>query len=459
MWLKISFTFFLWISFSTVIFAQSGGTIISGTVTDKLTKLPIEFATVQLLKVTDSSIAKSTVSGKKGKFTIENIDAGNYMLQCTFIGYSNTNRSVNIINQQKINLGNIEITSSAANMNEVVVIAKKSLLNTSIDRKVYSVSQDIMAQSGTASDVLKNIPSVEVDIDGNVSLRGSTAVMILINGRPSPLMGKTRAEVLQQFPANSIERIEVITNPSARYKPDGTSGIINIVLKKNVKAGWNGSVIISAGNKNRYNGSLGINYKPGKLNVFGNYSLRQDSRIRRNNINRQYLDSTGKISDYYTENNQSPSRPLSHLATLGADYELNSHNSFGISANYQQRKQVKNDIVKKYLYNTNYLLSQNYNRLRYDPEYENETDATVYWQHNFVKEDNELRIEFNASGSDEQEDNHYSNVYYFPAATPSSFDNTVISQKNNQQQLTIEYTNPLSDNSKMEAGYSGSFTK
>ena len=457
--LKIFFAFLISISFSSAIFAQSNGTIVSGVIIDKSTKQPIEFATVQLLKVEDSSISKSTISGKKGKFIFENIAGGNYILQCTFIGYSTTSRSININNQQKINSGNIEISSSTGNMNEVVVVAKKSLLNTSIDRKVYSVSQDIMAQSGTASDVLKNIPSVEVDIDGNVSLRGSTAVMILINGRPSPLMGKTRAEVLQQFPANSIERIEVITNPSARYKPDGTSGIINIVLKKNIKAGWNGSAVINAGNKDRYNGNVGINYKPGKLNVFGNYSLRRDSRIRSNNINREYLDSTGKISDYYTEDNRSPARPLSHLATLGADYQLNSHNSFGISANYQQRKQVKNDIVKKYFYDKNYLPTQSYNRLRYDPEYENETDATVYWQHNFVKEDHELRIEFNASGSDEQEDNHYSNVYYFPAATPSSFDNTVISQKNNQQQLSIDYTNPLSDNSKLEAGYSGSFTQ
>ena len=457
--IKIYLTFFILFYFSTVIIAQSNGTIISGTVIDKSTKLPIEFATIQLLKVTDSSIVQSAISGKKGKFTIENIITGKYLIQCSFIGYANTNHSVSIINQQKINVGNIEITSSTGNMNEVVVTSKKSLLNTSIDRKVYNVTQDIMAQSGTASDVLKNIPSVEVDIDGNVSLRGSTEVMILINGRPSPLMGKTRAEVLQQFPANAIERIEVITNPSARYKPDGTSGIINIVLKKNIKAGWNGSTIINAGNKNRYNASLGLNYKPGKLNVFGNYSIRQDSRLRKNNISREYLDSSGYTTGYYIEDNQSPSHPLSHLVTLGADYELNSHNSFGMSGNYQQRKMVKNDIVKKYFYDKNYLLTQSYNRLRYDPEYENEIDATMYWQHNFSKEDQELRVEFTASGSDELEDNHYTNVYYFPPGIPSSFDNTLISLKNHQQLLTIDYTNPLSENSKLEAGYSGSFTQ
>ena len=446
------------IFFSSQLIAQQSGTIITGNVLDKSTSQTVEFASIQLLKIPDSSAVKSTVTDKKGKFVLENIEPGNYLLRCSFIGYTNTDVPVIITKQPKINLGKIEIAALSVSMKEVTVTGKKSLLNTSIDRKIYNVTQDIMAQSGTASDILKNIPSVEVDIDGNVSLRGSEAVLILINGRPSPLMGKTRAEVLQQFPANAIERIEVITNPSARYKPDGTSGIINIVLKKNIKAGWNGSVILNAGNRSRSNGSLSLNYKPGKLNIFGSYGIRQDSRLRKNNINREYLDSTGNTESYYTEDNQSPARPLSHFVTWGADYTLNSHNSFGISGNYHYRKQLKRDVVQKYFYDKNYLLSNNYNRLRYDPEYEKETDATVYWQHNFPTEDHELRIEFNASGSDEQEDNQYTNVYYYPPAV-TSFDNTLIGQKDKQQQLTIDYSNPLSDDSKLEAGYSGSFTQ
>ena len=443
---------------SAKLVAQQSGTIISGNVVSKSTPDAVEFATIQLLKISDSSIVKSTVTDKKGKFILENIESGNYLLRCSFIGFENTNVSVNINKQSRLNLGKIEIISVAASLKEVTVTGKKTLLNISIDRKVYNVTQDIMAQSGTASDVLKNIPSVVVDIDGNVSLRGSEAVLILINGRPSPLMGKTRAEVLQQFPANSIERIEVITNPSAKYKPDGTSGIINIVLKKNVKTGWNGNLIANVGNRSRYNTSIGLNYKPGKLNVFANYSFRQDSRLRQNNTNRQYLDSTGNIASYYTDDNQSPNRPYSHLFTLGADYEVNSHNRFGISGNYHYRKLIKNDVTGYNLFDKNYALTDNYNRLRYDPELEKESDGTVYWQHNFPKEDHELRFELNVSGSNEVEDNHYTNIYYVPAVAPS-FDNTVIKQKNNQQQLTIEYTNPLSENSKLEAGYSGSFTQ
>jgi len=343
-------------------------------------------------------------------------------------------------------------------MNEVTVTSKKAMLNTSIDRKVYSVSQDLMAQSGNASDLLKNIPSVEVDIEGQVSLRGSADVIILINGRPSPLMGKTKAEALQQLPANSIERIEVITNPSARYKPDGTSGIINIVLKKNSKAGWNGTAIVNAGNKNRYNANLSLNYKPGKLNLFTNYSIRKDSRIRLNNSDRTYLDSLQNISGYYAQNSRSHSSPLANVLTLGADYELSERNSIGASFNWVDRHFTRRDVVNNLSYDKNKNITENYDRLRYDPEYEMEKNVTGYWQHNFLKEDHELRVEFNASAGDEQEDNHYSNVYRLPGIS-SSYDNTLIKPTDNQQQLTIDYTNPLSEDSKLEAGYDGSFTQ
>jgi len=345
---KIIFILSLFV-LSINLFSQESNRSIIGMVQDKASKLPVEFATVQLLHASDSSVIQTAITDRKGKFEMDKIKFGNYILHFSFIGYEKTVMTVTV-NQQRENIGVVEIGILAKNMNEVVVTStRKSLLNTSIDRKVYNVTQDIMAQSGTASDILKNIPSVEVDIEGQVSLRGSTDVMILINGRPSPLMGKTRAEVLQQFPANTIERIEVITNPSARYKPDGTSGIINIVLKKNIKAGWNGNVVGNVGNNDRYNGSINMNYKTSKLNLFGNYSIRQDRRIRTNEINREYIDSAGKTSSYYTEIGNSLARPVSNKVSLGTDYTMNKYNSLGISGDYYYRKQTRNDVVEKFL--------------------------------------------------------------------------------------------------------------
>ncbi|HSU27569.1 MAG TPA: outer membrane beta-barrel family protein [Chitinophagaceae bacterium] len=441
----------------TLVSAQSGTSVLTGTVVDRSSKLPIEFATLQLLNPGDSAVISTTVTDRKGKFSIEKIKPGKYIFLCSFIGYEK-NIIPFTVNQARENLGSIEIGLLTKDMKEVVVTSRKSLLNTSIDRKIYNVTQDIMAQSGSASDILRNIPSVEVDIEGQVTLRGAGDVMILINGRPSPLMGKSRAEVLQQIPANTIERIEVITNPSARYKPDGNAGIINIVMKKNAKGGWTGSLIGNIGNKSRVNGSLNLNYKPGKLNLFSNYSIRQDRRLRTNNIQRQYMDGSGQITSYYTENNQSPVRPLSHFVTLGMEDELNEHNSIGLSGNYHYRDQVRNDMTNKFYYDKNHLLITDYDRLRYDPEYEKEKDVTAFWEHRFPKEDHELRAELNVSSSDEKEDNHYTNAFHFPVK-PSSMDNTVIRQTDNQQELTFDYSNPLSEDSKLEAGYDGSFNQ
>ena len=437
--------------------AQSNGTVITGITEDSRSKAVLEFATIQLLNSADSSVIKSTVTDKKGRFSISNVQTGNYVLLCTFIGYEKVKIPVSVANQQRINLGNIIISSLSQNMDEVLVTSKKSLINSSIDRKIYNVAQDIMANSGSASDILKNIPSVEVDIDGNVSLRGSDGVMILINGKPSPLMGSTKAEVLQQLPANSIERIEVITNPSARFKPDGTSGIINIVLKKNIKIGLNGTVSGTIGNNDRYGGNVNLGYKQDKLTAFGVYGVRKDYRIRINNITRQSLDAAG-ITGYYQEHNQSFFRPLSNFATLGFEYTLNNRNSIGISGNYSNRKFVRNDVINKSFYNNNHVLTNKYDRLRYEPETDHEKDATIFWQHNFLKEDHELRFELNISKEDEVEDNRYTNVYYMPLLR-SSFDNTLISRSDRQKQVTLDYSNPISDDSKFEAGYDGSFSK
>lgn len=450
------FTFLL---FCIRLSAQQDGAFVFGIIIDRSTKQGIEFANVQLL-TGDSTVAKSVITDKKGRFSFSNVATGTYMLHSTFIGYEGARTSITIsAGQPRVNIGSIQIGLLLSSMAEIKVTSSRgSALNAAIDRKIYNVSRDIIAQSGSASDVLKNVPSLEVNIEGEVSLRGSTGVMILINGRPSPLMGKTRAEALQQLPANAIERIEVITNPSARFKPDGTSGIINIVLKKNTRIGWNGSVLANAGNMDRYNGTVSLNYNPGKLNLFGTYGIRKDSRNRLSEINRIYLAKSQADSSFYKQYSNSPARPLSHVVTAGADYNLNERNSFGVSGNYVNRKQEKHDAVNNFFYNKNHLLTSSYDRLRFDPEYEIEKDGTVYLQHNFPQENHELRIEFNASVSNEVEDNHYTNVYTDPLRR-SLMDNTLIAQKDHQQQLAIDYTNPFSDNSKIEAGYLGSFVQ
>ncbi|GAB4038569.1 TonB-dependent receptor [Spirosoma gilvum] len=454
--MRLLFTLFCLVSTTT--FAQKVGTTITGIIVDKSTKAPVEFATVELLNRSDSTQINGQVTNLKGEFLLNGILPGTYLLRSTFLGYEKVYTSLSVsADQRKVTTGRIEIKPLAITMQEVVVTAKKELVLAAIDRKVYDVSQDLLSQSGTASDILKNVPSVEVDMDGQVSLRGSSDVMILINGRPSPLMGKSRAEVLQQLPANAIERIEVITNPSARYRPDGTSGMINIVMKKNVKGGRNGTILANVGNRDRRNAGISLNYKPGKLNIFTNYSIRKDTRLRYNDIDRQYLGAgTLSTTSYYTEHTQSASPSLSHLITAGAEYTPNQHNVFGISGNFTSRAITRSDQINKHFYDATYQLTSQYDRLRQGPEWQREFDGTVFWEHGFKKEDHSLRMEINISKQQEQEDNHFNNVYTFPAPA-STFDNTLIRQGEKQQQVTIDYVNPLSESSKLEAGYAGTF--
>jgi outer membrane receptor protein involved in Fe transport len=440
------------------LFSQQNNGIITGTVIDKISQRPVEFVNVVLFTNSDSTIVQGTVTDKKGNFFLSAVLPGTYKIKYSYIGYAGADtRSLTITKEQTtIQLGTIELSNRTTALSEVVVTGKKSMLRTSIDRKVYNVSQDLMSKSGSASDILKNIPSVEVDIEGNVNLRGSGEVTILINGRPSPLMGKNRAEVLQQLPANSIERIEVITNPSARFRPDGTSGIINIVLKKNNNSGITGNIVGNIGNRQRSNCSLNLNYKKGKFNSFATYNIRQDERNRFNKLNRSYFDSAEKVSGFYIEEGKLKARPLSHMFRGGADYAIDSNNSIGVSASYMPSGSTRNDLVQRFYSDKNNQLTSQFNRTRHAPATEYEKDATIYWQRNFSGEEHELRIEVTFSAQAEDEKNYYNNIYNYPLQR-SLADNNWVNQVEKNQQLTVDYTKPLTEKSKLELGYGGSF--
>lgn len=208
---------------------------VTGNIFEKSSGKPLEFASVIITSRNDSLKVMGTNADSKGGFVFENLLPGKYTVSYSFIGFDKVETPIFSIDskQNKINLGKLYLSESNQTLGEVEITGKKSTFVSSIDRKTFNVGEDLMSKTGSASELLQNVPSVQVDIEGNISLRGSENVMVLINGRPSALMGANRAAVLQQMPANTIEKIEVITNPSAKYKPDGTSGIINIVIKKN----------------------------------------------------------------------------------------------------------------------------------------------------------------------------------------------------------------------------------
>lgn len=445
------------ISFLNFTFAQdpSNGTL-TGKIIDESSGSGIQLVNIVVLKAIDSAQVTGTASLKDGKFTVTGIPAGKYRVKFSSIGYKE--KYINdVVFSQKINkkeLGEIILQPVTVDLNEILVSSKKESFNNSIDRKVYNVEKDIMSKTGTASELLQNIPSVQVDIDGNISLRGSGNVIIMINGKTSPLLAKSAPAVLEQMPANSIEKIEVITNPSAKYKPDGNSGIINIVLKKDTGTGLNGAITGNVGNKERYNGNISINYNPGTVNIYGSYGFRQDNRSRYNTDNRELYNATGTV--FYNDKSSSTAKPFFQIASGGMDYSIDKKNKLGFSLNYMHHDMNRDETNLKKTFNSNNLITEDYDRIRKENSYEKELETSVNFQHNFPEEDHTLKAEFKYSYSPELEENKYSNFYRTPLLAPG-YDNTSIYQSGLQKNIDIEYSNPLSDNSTLEAGYAGEF--
>jgi hypothetical protein len=288
---------------------------LSGKVVDATTKEPVEYASIAVLNRQDSSLVTGTVTDLQGNFMLEDIPPGTYRIRVSFMGYRTSSKDNLVISRQnpQQNLGTIRLNATAQALDEVVVSAEQPVFEQSIDKRVFNVEKSIVTQGGTATDILETIPSVAVDVDGNLSLRGSGGVIVLIDGKPSSLTGADRAAILDQLPANAIESVEVITNPSARYDADGMSGIINIILKKNKVQGSNGSVNLSAGTRDKYNAGLNYNYRTPKFNIFGSYSYRT-TRYYGLGYNTRQLLANSLVSSYRLQNSTESDKDDVHIS-------------------------------------------------------------------------------------------------------------------------------------------------
>ncbi|MBU0696017.1 MAG: TonB-dependent receptor, partial [Bacteroidetes bacterium] len=269
---------------------ETKGTKIIGSVIDDKSGNSLDFATVSLMNAKDNSPVRGAQTDLNGKFAFENMEAGNYLIKISFVGYANFSQSIVVANNQPImNLGSLKLKKSSNSvLNEVVVTAKKDAIQLGIDRKIFNADQSLVSQGGSATDLLATVPSVQVDIDGNVSLRGTSNVKIMIDGKPSSFGGGDITALLQSLPASAIDKVELITNPSAKYDPEGQSGIINIVLKKNVRLGVNGNVALSAGRYQNYSGNTSVNFKNEKWDLNTSYSYRDGRRVGNGITNTQF---------------------------------------------------------------------------------------------------------------------------------------------------------------------------
>jgi CarboxypepD_reg-like domain/TonB-dependent Receptor Plug Domain len=297
-----------------------------GKILDVKTKKPVEYASVVVLWYNKDSLLGGALTKENGEFNIENLPAmGGFRLKATQIGYKTyeTKFYIQMPNKIELDLGDIAFEQDEKQLKEVEVTAEKNTVVMSIDKRTYNVDKDISVRGGTAVDVMKNVPGVTVDADGNAQLRNQSP-MIFVDGRPSNL-------TLQQIPADQIDRIEVITNPSVKFDASATGGILNIVMKKNLKPGYNGMAMAYVGSNDRYGGMLNLNVKESKWNFTTMYSYNQSINPTKGYTNRQQLDGAGNTLAWFNQSNSTWMQNNFNFGKIGVDYSINNRNSISLN--------------------------------------------------------------------------------------------------------------------------------
>jgi len=321
---------------STSTASLKGTGVLRGKVRDAANQKPIEYATVTLLPLTGTAPLASTTCDDQGNFELKNLPKGAFRLQLSFVGYAARIENVTI-GDQATDLGMLTLTAAAHKLGEVTVTGERPLVETKPDRLVYNAEQDATNAGGTATDVLRKTPLLNVDVDGNVQLRGTSNLRVLINNKPSAMLAGNLADALKQIPADQIKSVEVVTSPSAKYDAEGSGGVINIVLKKNSLQGVNGSVGVSGGNRNQStNGSL--NVRRGKLGVNSRLSVYRNSYPYRSSLSRTDFTTAG--DGQLEQRTESHSTGNGGYGQLELVYEPSPLHSFTLSGNgnlYQSR--------------------------------------------------------------------------------------------------------------------------
>lgn len=410
---------------------------VSGKVVDQKSKEPLPYVNI-VIKDTAKKIITGGITELDGKFRVKDIPEGISIIEVQFIGYKTYSRQINISSgNRRINLGTVPLSEDSTTLDEVVVRAETSTVVQKVDRKVINVGKDLTSAGATASELLNNVQSVSVDSQsGNISLRGNENVRVLVDGKPTNIPA---SQLLKQIPSTSIKSVELITNPSAKYNPEGMSGIINIVLNKNANMGFNGSLNtgVEAGHYVRYNASTNMNYKTGKVNFFGNYGYNSGERYNFGYVNRAGVNN----QDFIFVNDNT-----SNLLKLGADIYLDDKNTLSFyttqnwfDSNASGRAIITDGVGAIINHSPNLQKSESTNQT-YNVNYKHDFDKkghNIEFEATFSKNDSPQRLD----NSDLIDPNNGSLNYY----------NNINNNRQNTL-VNLDYTNPISKNGKLELG-------
>ena len=434
-----------------------GGTI-TGHVYSKIQRVPMEYASVALYNASDSTMVTGGITETNGSFRFKGIKKGNYYMLVSFMGFK-VHKVPNIKidnNNRHIQLPTIYLESTTNTLKDVEVKAQQSMVSYQMDKKVVNVSQDLMASSGSAIDVLENVPSVDVDLEGNVSIRGSSSFTVLIDGRPSILDGN---DALQQIPASSIERIEIITNPSAKYDPEGVGGIINIVLKKEKRDGLNGVATASVSTRDKYRGSLLLAYRKGKVN----YHISVDGNNRNYHMNVN--------SDYHTLNTDTTGYRISMIDGTrirkgygvrgGVDFYFNDKSTLFLQARIGNYGFGHDNNSKQHLFTDPMTMDNYYNSVSHSNRWGHYYSAQADFLHKFNDLGHQIEalvyVSKRASDDTETQTDYTTNADWVQTSgMPDRIQSTTMDTAT-QLRIKVDYSLPVGEKGKFEAGYQSRF--
>ncbi|MFH0866968.1 MAG: TonB-dependent receptor family protein [Bacteroidota bacterium] len=434
----------------------NGSGTLTGIVINSVTLKPVEYVYIILNKTTDSTLVTGGISDSLGKFKLEKVPFGNYYIAVNLIGHKPQKISDIVVTASDPvkKIDTIRLAPSSSMLDAVEIKEKKNAVEFSLDKKVINVEKALVSAGGSAVDVMLTIPSVTVDFDGNLSMRGSSNVTVLVDGKPSGLTGMSRSAILEQIPASSIESIEIISNPSAKYDPDGMTGIINIILKKKKERGYNGLFTINAGTGDKYSGSVALNYSKGKINLFANYDGRSNHSKGWSDFDRTtFLNDT---VSYLQQDENSLRKRISHSFKLGTDFYINDKNTLTVSGLYGMNNSNDNEYSKSSEFDYNELITSYYENDNGEAGDENSMDYMLSYKRTFALKGESLTFDAIYSTSGETEESDQSWQYYLlDFITPSGMpvrQHNATDDKSSRSTFQADYVYPFNKNSQLEAG-------
>lgn len=419
-----------------------------GKVIDNDTRKAVEFATVTVLALQKDSIVGGTLVQQNGDFSIDKLPVGRFRLRISFIGYKTIEKPISISPQQwEQDLGNFRLQIDAATLKTVEIEAEKATVVMSIDRKVYNVDKDLSARGGSGLDVMKNLPGVNVDAEGNVNLRNGSPT-VFIDGRPSTL-------TLEQLPADQIERVEIITNPSAKFDASTTGGILNVVLKKNTKPGYNGAINAGYGFFNRYNFGGNINVKEGKFNIGLSYNLNSRLANTEGFNNRTSLLNDQALA-YFDQQNQLELGRTFQFGRLNIDYQLNNRSLITLAQNIGGGNFNTYDRQTFSSLDANRSALETGNRINDQQNFFRNYTTQLMWRQSYPKAGKEWTadISFNIgrNGTDAFFTTNLFDINGNPRPNQPELQKNFGSGRTNVTTFQWDYTDPLTETSKLELG-------